>query len=244
VNESRRELVDRLLTFTGELNDSSARTVAEGLLNHVLLQFWLRHPFRSFMMPAPYELVTAAGTRTYILPSYFGRVAAKEGRIRNLTTGQLLEPRDGQDLYLEHPEAGTSVDTGRGDPTEFSIAGVAGVLDAGRECRRRARGAVGQRARRRRAGRHRRPRQHRRLHRGRVHVERRGRRRRGHVAAGAELQQELAAEHQRADVGADTERGAGLHLEPRQRLAAVVRSTTSRSIRSCSRSSRCGSTTP
>lgn len=128
MNESRRELVDRLLAFMGELKDTNARTVAEQLLNHVLLKIWLKHPFRSFLMPDPYTFSTAAGTRSYILPSYFGRVASRDGRIRNHTTGDLVTPREGGEFYLDHPDAGTTIDTATGDPTEYLIAGVAGVL--------------------------------------------------------------------------------------------------------------------
>jgi hypothetical protein len=142
--------------------------------------------------------------------------ASRRGRpVRNLTTGQLLEPREGQDdFYLEHPEAGTSVDTATRRPDRILIAGVAGVstqvaaagvaLEACRTtrststCRSSSKGSTTPASTPRR-----------------VHAERRGRRRRWHLEAGAELQQELAAEHQRADIGADTERGAVAYTSSR-----------------------------
>lgn len=127
MNESRREIVDRLLTFVGEPGDSNARVVAEQLLMHAIHAIWIRHPFRSFLMPDPYLITTAAGTRSYVLPPWFGRIASKDGRIRNLTSGELLCPLEGEELYLVHPEAGSALDTDRGDPSNFIIAGVAGV---------------------------------------------------------------------------------------------------------------------
>lgn len=127
MNESRRELVDRLLTFHGELNDVNARTVAEGLLDNAILQIWLMRIWRCFLMPAPYSLVTAAGTRQYVLPSYFGRVATRDGAVRNLTTGNTIVPREGDDFFVDHPEAGSTVDTATGEPSEYVIAGTAGV---------------------------------------------------------------------------------------------------------------------
>lgn len=127
MNESRRELVDRLLTFHGELNDVNARTVAEGLLNNAILQIWLMRAWRCFLVPTPYSLVTIAGTRQYVLPSYFGRIASRDGLVRNLTSGRMLAPREGDDFFLDHPEAGSAVDTATGEPSEYMIAGMAGV---------------------------------------------------------------------------------------------------------------------
>lgn len=127
MNESRREIIDRLVTFMGELGDSGARVVAEQLLMHAIHKIWIRHPFRSFLMPDPYLVVTAAGVRSYVLPPWFGRIANRDGRIRNLTSGDLLCPLEGEELYLVHPEAGSAIDTDTGDPSNYVIAGVAGV---------------------------------------------------------------------------------------------------------------------
>jgi hypothetical protein len=125
--ESRREIIDRMLAFMGEKADTEARTIAEQLLDAELLTIWLRHPFRSFLMPDPYQLATVAGTRSYILPQYFGRVASKDRRLTNLTTGGLILPVEGDSLYLTHPEAGSAVDTTTGEPSNYLIAGVCGV---------------------------------------------------------------------------------------------------------------------
>lgn len=127
MNQNRRELIDQLLTFGGELNDPNARTVAELLLNVALQKIWIAHPFRSFVMPDPYLLGTTAGTRNYILPPYFGRMASKDRRVQNLTTGHPIMPIEGGDLYELDPAAGTAVDTGRGDPERYAITGTVGV---------------------------------------------------------------------------------------------------------------------
>jgi hypothetical protein len=43
-----------------------------------------------------------------VLPSYFGRVASKDGRCGTSRPGSSSTPREGDDFYLDHPEAGTS----------------------------------------------------------------------------------------------------------------------------------------
>lgn len=126
--ESRREIVDRYLAFVGELADPTARTIAEQLLDSVILELWLRHPFRSFLMPDPYQFATVAGTRNYILPAYFGRVASRDKRLQNQTTGGRIAPVDGRTLYDQIPNAGTAADTQTGPPSYYSIAGQVGVL--------------------------------------------------------------------------------------------------------------------
>jgi hypothetical protein len=126
--ESRREIVDRYLAFVGELADPLARTIAEQLLDSIILELWLRHPFRSFLMPDPYQFATVAGTRNYILPAYFGRVASRDKRIQNYTTGGRISPVDGRALYDQIPGAGTLADTQTGPPSYYSIAGQVGVL--------------------------------------------------------------------------------------------------------------------
>jgi hypothetical protein len=126
--ESRRELVDRYLAFVGELADPTARTIAEQLLDSLILEIWLRHPFRSFLMPDPYQLATVAGTRSYVLPAYFGRIASRDKRLQNYTTGGRIVPVDGRTLYDQIPGAGTLADTQTGQPSYYAIAGMVGAL--------------------------------------------------------------------------------------------------------------------
>lgn len=126
MQESRRELVDRLLTFMGELSDSGARVVAEQLLTHAIHSIWIKHPFRSFLMPDPYLLTTVAGTRSYSLPPWFGRVANRDGVIQNLTLGRSITPIEGEDLYSADASAGSVLDTQTAPPTRYMIRGMCG----------------------------------------------------------------------------------------------------------------------
>lgn len=127
MQESRREIVDRLLTFMGELSDSGARVVAEQLLTHTIHAIWLKHAFRSFLMPDPYTFATVAGTRSYQLPPWFGRLANRDGRIQNLTTGCPIDPIEGEDLYAQDPGAGSTLDTATAAPSRYMIRGMCGV---------------------------------------------------------------------------------------------------------------------
>lgn len=125
--ESRREIIDRYLAFVGELADPVARTVAEQLLDAVILGIWIKHPFRSFLMPDPLLVPTVAGTRSYILPPYFGRVASRDKRLQNMTTGNRISALVGEQLYDQIPGAGTTLDTQTGPPSYYQIAGMCGV---------------------------------------------------------------------------------------------------------------------
>lgn len=125
--ESRRELVDRFVTFMNEASDVNARVVAEQLLTAAIHTIWIRHPFRSFLVPQPYKFSTAAGTREYVLPPWFGRVAGRDRRIQNFTTGRRISPIEGEDLYNAAPSTGTTVDTATGQPDRYMIAGTLGL---------------------------------------------------------------------------------------------------------------------
>lgn len=127
MQESRRELVDRLLTFMGELSDTGARVVAEQLLTNAIHSIWIKHPFRSFLMPDPYLLTTIAGTRSYVLPPWFGRVANRDGIIQNLTTGTRIWPQEGEDLYADDASAGSALDTQTAAPSRYLIRGMCGL---------------------------------------------------------------------------------------------------------------------
>lgn len=125
--ESRREIVDRLLRFVGETNDAEARLVAEDVCAAAVFSIWLKHPFQEFVMPADYRLTTVASQPTYILPPYFGRIARKDGIVRNLSTGVKIYPITQKDLEERYPDIGSDVDTTTSDPQHYSIAGKVGV---------------------------------------------------------------------------------------------------------------------
>lgn len=127
MTETRREFVDRFLKYVGEYGDTQARENAELLFWNVLLEIWLAHPWRQLLMPDPVQITTVAGTRTYILPTFFGRVGSRDGVVRNLTTGEKIAPTTGEEIYETYPEAGTVVDTARGNPTAYAIGGTVGV---------------------------------------------------------------------------------------------------------------------
>lgn len=125
--ETRREIVDRLLRFVGELNDADARSLAEDLAANALQAIWLAHPFTEFVMPVDTVVNTVASTATYVLPTYFGRVAGKEGIVRNLTLGQKIYPLSGGDLEEWHPELAGTLDTQTGIPQNYTLSGKVGI---------------------------------------------------------------------------------------------------------------------
>lgn len=125
--ETRRELVDRLLRFVTETNDADARVIAEDLVADAVFSIWLAHPFQEFVMPADLRLATVAAQSTYLLPPYFGRVARKDGIVRNLTTGVKIYPITQGDLENRFPDIGSAVDTTTSDPQHYTIAGKVGV---------------------------------------------------------------------------------------------------------------------
>lgn len=126
--ETRRELVDRLLRFAGEsLTDADARAIGEDACANAVFSIWLKHPFQEFTMPGDLRLATVAAQSTYILPPYFGRIARKDGIVRNLTTGVKIYPITQQDLEDRYPDIDSAVDTTTSDPQHYSIAGKVGV---------------------------------------------------------------------------------------------------------------------
>lgn len=125
--ETRREVVDRLLRYVGELNDETARSVAEDLCANAVSSLWLAHPFTEFVMPTDLVVSTVVNQPLYVLPTYFGRVASRDGIVRNLTTGVKIYPLRPNELEQLHPEIGTDQDTSTSDPTNYTISGKVGV---------------------------------------------------------------------------------------------------------------------
>lgn len=125
--ETRREIVDRYLRFSGEVNDADAREIANDLVASAVQSMWLRHPFTEFVMPVDYTFSTAVGQPFYVLPTYYGRIASKEGIVRNQTTGAKIFPIRQGDLEQLYPAIGGTLDTARADPAHYTISGKVGV---------------------------------------------------------------------------------------------------------------------
>lgn len=124
--ETRRELLDLFQARTGTVGDASARNEAELRLNLALDRVWRRMAWSQFLSPTPYQFTTVAGTRAYVLPAYFGRVASVGGRIRNLSRPSWLLPISNDELTEQYPEAGTAFEVA-GCPQRYVLAGTCGV---------------------------------------------------------------------------------------------------------------------
>lgn len=125
MHSTRRDFLDDFLSFVGEKNDSDARAVAARVLNRAMTSIWMKHPFREYRSPVPFQLTLVANQARYSLPDYFGRVGP--GDVRNATRNgkRLTQRRDG-DSERWHPEQGTSFETA-GYPSEYETVGVSGV---------------------------------------------------------------------------------------------------------------------
>jgi hypothetical protein len=125
MQQTRREILDEFLDFLTEKGDSNARNKAERALNRALLTIWLERAWSQFQGD-PHLFSTVAGTRSYALPSHFGRMSGKDGQIRNITNGGWITPREREDLEIEMPTFGTSLEA-QGTPSKYVLDGVVGV---------------------------------------------------------------------------------------------------------------------
>lgn len=126
--ESRRELVDRFLRYMGESrSDPVALALANDLVAVAVRTIWLAHPFTDFVLAVDPTITLVAGQAFYTLPTSFGRIAKKDGCLRNLTTGGKLFPITPINLEERHPEVGSVMDTGRNSPTHYTLSGRVGV---------------------------------------------------------------------------------------------------------------------
>jgi hypothetical protein len=107
---NRREILDDFLAWTTEANDALARDLAERALNRALLAIWMKAPWSQFRNQVPYEFTSVPGVRDYVMPHYFGRMAERDGRIRNLSTGNWLYPLARTTMHEQDPIAGTSLE--------------------------------------------------------------------------------------------------------------------------------------
>lgn len=126
MQKTRREIVDDLLDFAGELGDSNARTTAERMLNRALESIWLKHPWSQFVSPAPLQITMVVNRRSYALPDHFGRFRSPINPVRNLTRGTWLQSLPDEDLFRQYPEAGTTLEAAS-TPSLCTLLGSVGV---------------------------------------------------------------------------------------------------------------------
>lgn len=124
MQQSRTEFLKEILDFIGQADDTGACDTMERILNVALQTLWGKRAWRAFVYPSPYELTTAASTRRYALPDWFGRVSGNEGVLRNLTTGRRILPTTRSLIETYRPAAGTSLDTVTQEPTHYFFAGT------------------------------------------------------------------------------------------------------------------------
>jgi hypothetical protein len=122
MQQSRRELLDELLDFMGELDDDDARNTAERMLVRVLQTIWLKHTWSDHLSPDPWLITTVANQRSYALPDHFGR-PLPSGVMRNLTTGGEIRVITKNDVESLYPDAGTTFETAA-PPEYFFIGGT------------------------------------------------------------------------------------------------------------------------
>lgn len=123
--ETRREFLDDFLAFVGEPDDDDARNVAERVLNQAISSIYMRHPFRQFRSPNAYEITTVAGSRSYALPSWFGRLLPRTPAF-NLTRGSEIDPVDEILARRDDPALGTTLEQS-GCPSMFYIGGTSAL---------------------------------------------------------------------------------------------------------------------
>lgn len=125
MQETRRDFLDEFLAYVGELSDANARTVASRVLNNAITTIWLKHPWREYRSPVPFQLTLTVNQARYSLPDYVGRIGP--GRVRNASRNgaKLAQVRTG-DLEVRHGDIGTSAEVA-GWPREWDVVGVSGV---------------------------------------------------------------------------------------------------------------------
>jgi hypothetical protein len=125
VHKSQRELLDDLLDFVGEREDSGARSTAKRVLNRALTSIWLKRDWKIFRSPVPFTMALVANQPRYSLPDYFGRIGP--GMPRNITQGGLpiMPLQDGQ-LEVDYPWAGTTSEVA-GAPRNYELLGMCGA---------------------------------------------------------------------------------------------------------------------
>jgi hypothetical protein len=125
MQSTRRELLDDFLDFVGEPDDDDARNVAERLLNRSIDSIYLKHPFKQFRAPAAHEITLVAGTRSYALPSWFGRFQPRVSAF-DLTHQSEVTLIDEMLLKQNDPVVGTSLEP-RADPLYAYLGGMSAL---------------------------------------------------------------------------------------------------------------------
>lgn len=125
MHSTRRDFLDDFMSFVGEKNDDESRAVAARVLNRASTAIWLKHSFREYRSPVPFQLTLTINQARYSLPDYVGRIGP--GKVRNASNnGQILTQRVEGDTEWLHPSQGTSAEVAD-RPSEFELAGVSGV---------------------------------------------------------------------------------------------------------------------
>lgn len=125
MHKSRREFLDDFVAFVGEGADTQARDLAERQLNRSLTALWLKHPWRQYRSPVPFQLTLTVNQSRYALPDYFGRFGP--GEVRNLSrSGAIVHRLAAGEQDERHIVAGTSVEAA-GIVQDCDLVGVCGV---------------------------------------------------------------------------------------------------------------------
>jgi len=122
---TRREFLDDFLAFVGESEDDDARDVAERLLNRAIDVIYMKHAFRQFRAPTAHEITLVAGTRSYALPSWFGRPLPRTPAF-NLTDRAPVPFEDEVLLKQSDATIGTSLEA-TGAPECAYLGGVSAL---------------------------------------------------------------------------------------------------------------------
>jgi len=123
---SFRELLDMYLTWKGALGDPDQRDAAALLARRAYLSIWNNHPWNDHRLPSPVQITTVVSQRTYVLPTYFGRVPPMVKYISNLTTGARIPILSLDQIQQDYPEQGTTLEVAA-TPKAAAIAGMVGV---------------------------------------------------------------------------------------------------------------------
>lgn len=122
---TRRQAVDTLLRYVGELGDGETRILAQDVLAEALDAIWLAHLWLDYQSPRTLLITLVPGQSRYSLPDLFHRFATAD--VRNLSrNGQRLVSLADRDEARRYPTTDTP-DTPSGSPEAYRLVGTTGV---------------------------------------------------------------------------------------------------------------------